>query len=179
MTRNWALLSILLFLTSVANTQTVLKDGDRSVLKDRDQGKVQIVAKTDHSGLEVSRAGVSANSEALPIAPSRLVTPPSERTADTKFWLVNGYDALWTVVDIETTAANLSRNPTCREMNPLVGARPSRKVLYLSNLPVMVGAGYLSYRSRKHHGKHWYLLPALSGSAHAAGSIWNMTGSSC
>jgi hypothetical protein len=118
--------------------------------------------------------------EALPIAPSKLTTVAEpQKVANKSFWLVNAYQVIWTVADIETTASNLSKNSYCREMNPLVGSRPSRTVLYLSNLPIMAGAGYLSYRAKKKQGRFWYLLPSIAGSAHAAGTVWNMTGSSC
>ena len=116
----------------------------------------------------------------VPVAPSMLVRPvETPRAADKKFWIINAFDAVWTVADVETTVANLNSNPYCREMNPLVGTRPSRTTLYLSNIPVMVGAGYLSYRSHKRQGKRWYLLPSIAGGAHAAGALWNVAGSNC
>ena len=165
MKRTWALVVSLFFLTVLGNTQTLKTSGG--------------IETASNSAAPVSFADVS-NAEMLPVAPSKLAKPlEGERAANKTFWIVNAYQFLWTVADIESTAFNLNKSSTCREMNPLVGSRPSRATLYLSNLPVMVGAGYLSYRSRTKHGKYWYLLPSIAGSAHAAGTVWNMTGSSC
>jgi hypothetical protein len=109
-----------------------------------------------------------------------LVRPvDTPRGADKKFWMINAFDVVWTIADIETTVTNLNSSPYCREMNPLVGSRPSRTTLYLSNIPVMIGAGYLSYRSHKKQGKHWYMLPSIAGGAHLAGALWNVAGSNC
>ena len=164
MKRNWALWLVILFAV-VANAQTTLRHYSTN----------SAVA----SSLPPTINAPSASVEVIPVTPSSIPRLSERRAADKKFWMVNAYDALWTVVDIETTVANLKSDPSCQEKNPLVGTRPSRTVLYLSNLPVMAGAAYLSYRSHKKQGKFWYLLPSLSGSAHAAGAVWNMTGSSC
>lgn len=164
MKRACAFLVSLFLVTVLGNAQTATNDSP---------------AVETAANLPVTFASAS-NVEVLPLAPSKLTRAlEPQKAANKTFWLVNAYQLMWTVADVETTVSNLSKNSYCREMNPLVGSRPSRTVLYLSSLPLMAGAGYLSYRAKKKHGKFWYLLPSIAGSAHAAGTVWNMTGSSC
>lgn len=183
MKRIWALVVAVLLSASASQAQTTFKSIKVSGSTEPESSFPSASFSSSSSSSSVLRpeaALVSATEAVLPVAPSMLVRPvETPRAADKKFWMVNAFDVVWTIADIETTVTNLNSSPYCREMNPLVGTRPSRRTLYLSNIPVMVGAGYLSYRSHKKQGKRWYMLPSLAGGAHAAGALWNVVGSNC
>jgi hypothetical protein len=92
--------------------------------------------------------------------------PTSPRTADTKFFLLNGIHLGMAVFDVEMTQRCIA-NHRCHETNPLM---PSSQAGQLGINFALVGSGSLaSYWLKKHQSRLWWLPPATGAAAHSYG----------
>jgi hypothetical protein len=100
---------------------------------------------------------------------SVLVSRPyttSPRTADTKFFLLNGIHLGMAIFDVEMTQRCIA-NHRCHETNPFM---PSSQAGQLGINFALVGSGSLaSYWLKKHQSKLWWLPPATGTIAHSYG----------
>jgi hypothetical protein len=119
-----------------------------------------------------------AASDAIPTAPSEfhlettstgvgVVAPPERaRTADTKFFLLNGIHLGMAVFDVEMTQ-NCIAEHSCREANPVL---PSSRTGQLSvDLALVAYTAGVSYWLKKHNSKLWWLLPSSGAAIHGIG----------
>lgn len=89
------------------------------------------------------------------------------RTADTKFFLLNGIQLGMAVFDVEMTQRCIASHQ-CRETNP---AMPSSQAGQLSvNLAVFAFSSWASYWLKKHGLRVWWLPPAFGAVAHEQAS---------
>ena len=86
--------------------------------------------------------------------------------ADKKFALLTVLTVATTVADIELTQ-HCIRAGTCREGNPLLPS--DRKKVYAIQIPLAIGASYLSYRWHKDKFGRWWVPQAALISAHGMG----------
>jgi len=107
--------------------------------------------------LETSSTGVSF------VVPAFAVRT---RTADSKFFLLNGIHLGMAVFDVEMTQRCIASHQ-CRETNP---AMPSSQAGQLSvNFAVFAFSSGASYWLKKHGSRVWWLPPAFGAAAHSAG----------
>jgi len=108
-----------------------------------------------------------------PIAPSNgsispkmqrpIPEPPTPRFFDRQFKMLTALSIAATTADIEST---LHCSQSCREVNPLYGAHPTRARLYGINAPFLVGELMISRMVRKRlPGRKLWMVPSLSLSA--------------
>jgi len=121
------------------------------------------------------------------LGPRRLVDAPppltivtvssvhKPKTADRRFVLLQLVQFATTVADIETTRYGIRHGGY--ERNLFIGSHPSIASLYAISIPVDVGLGVWSYRLKKKapHSGNWMIPPILSGAAHSAAAIWNLS----
>ena len=109
-----------------------------------------------HPGAVYAGAGI--------VAPGRPVAIP--RTADSKFFLLNGMHLGMAIFDVEMTQRCIASHH-CRETNPVM---PSSQAGQLSvNFAIVAYCSALSYWLRKHNSKLWWLPPAGGAVVHSVG----------
>lgn len=92
--------------------------------------------------------------------------PTSPRTADSRFFLLNGLHLGIAVFDVEMTQRCIT-NHRCHETNPLM---PSSQAGQLGINFALVGSSSLaSYWLKKHQSKLWWLPPATGVAVHSYG----------
>jgi hypothetical protein len=90
----------------------------------------------------------------------------SPRTADTKFFLLNGLHLGMAVFDVEMTQRCIT-NHRCHETNPLM---PSSQAGQLSiNFALVSSISLASYWLKKHQSKLWWLPPVTGVAVHSYG----------
>ncbi|HZD47145.1 MAG TPA: hypothetical protein VE178_00245, partial [Silvibacterium sp.] len=88
------------------------------------------------------------------------------RTADAKFFLLNGLYLGMAVFDVEMTQRCIAAQH-CRELNPLM---PSSHAGQLTiNFALVAGVSTASYWLKKHSSAVWWLPPVAGTAAHSAG----------
>ncbi|MBV8632571.1 MAG: hypothetical protein JOZ83_16715 [Silvibacterium sp.] len=92
--------------------------------------------------------------------------PGPSRTADSRYFLVNGSFLGMAVFDVEMTQHCIA-DRHCREQNPLM---PSSHAGQLGlNLGLVAGVSGASYWLKKHRSSLWWLPSATGIAAHSAG----------
>ncbi len=93
--------------------------------------------------------------------------PALRRTADSKFFLLNGIHLGMAILDVEMTQRCISSH-RCRETNPVM---PSSQAGQLSvNFAVFAFSSGASYWLKKHDSGVWWIPPAFGTAVHAAGA---------
>ena len=121
-----------------------------------------------------SEAAVSRSNEAYSLPPafsaSLYVQPTYKqpRTADSKFFLVNGLHLGWAALDIGMTHHCIA-NHHCREGNPIMPTSWGPQVAI--NAVFVSTSALISYHLKKQSSKAWWLSPVIGASAHTAGAI--------
>ena len=98
-----------------------------------------------------------------------IVTTPLQavpRTADSKFFWLNGLHLGMAVFDVEMTQRCIDSRH-CREVNPMM---PSSQAGKLSlNIALVAYSSGISYWLKKHNSKVWWLPPSAGIAIHSAG----------
>src|SRR5271154_1181319 len=88
------------------------------------------------------------------------------RTADSKFFWLNGIQLGMAVFDVEMTQRCIASHH-CREANPVM---PSSQAGRLSlNVALVAYSSGISYWLKKHNSKLWWLPPSAGAAIHSAG----------
>ena len=88
------------------------------------------------------------------------------RTANSKFFLINGIHLGMAIFDVEMTQRCIASHH-CREANPLM---PSSQAGQLSvNFAVVAYSSGISYWLKKHNSKLWWLPPSAGVAVHSVG----------
>lgn len=132
--------------------------------------KLDLESANDHATVRslpnFSRGAYSGTSNSSSSVVVSRPYPTSPRTADTKFFLLNGIHLGMAVFDVEMTQHCIA-NHRCHETNPLM---PSSQAGQLGINFALVGSGSLaSYWLKKHQSKLWWLPPATGTIAHSYG----------
>jgi len=125
---------------------------DLAMARDNAVGK----APSDfHPGTASAGAGFAA--PAPPVAP---------RTADSKFFLLNGIQLGVAVFDVEMTQRCIASHH-CRETNPVM---PTSQAGQLSvNFALVACNSGISYWLKKHESRLWWLPPSAGAAIHSVG----------
>lgn len=92
--------------------------------------------------------------------------PVSSRTADAKFFLLNGIHLGMAIFDVEMTQRCIASHH-CRETNPVM---PSSQGGQLSiNFAIVGSTTGISYLIRKDGSKLWWLPPVAGAAVHSVG----------
>ncbi len=119
-------------------------------------------------GLTDSRPVQSTLADFHPATASAGTVPAVPRTADSKFFWLNGIQLGMAVFDVEMTQRCIA-NHHCREANPVM---PSSQGGQLSiNLALVAYSSGISYWLKKHNSKVWWLPPSAGIGIHSAGVV--------
>lgn len=105
------------------------------------------------------------------------VAQAQEKTADKKFWVVNGIFVASTIYDVESTFFVLGRCDTCREANPIIRpfvemGRPATYIFISAADVVTVYGSY--YLKKRGHDKLWLIPPLVGIAGHGFVGTWNI-----
>jgi hypothetical protein len=104
--------------------------------------------------------------ETASVVAAQPAAPRAARTADSKFFLLNGSLLGMAVFDVEMTQRCIA-DQHCRELNPLM---PSSHAGQLGlDLGLVAGVSGATYWLKKHKSPLWWLPSATGIGAHAAG----------
>lgn len=92
-----------------------------------------------------------------------------------KFWILWAAGIGLAIADVESTAHCL-KQPTCRELNPLYGKRPSRARMYATKGAVLGIFFHYSKRwKREGDTSDWMAPPIASIAMHGFAVAWNLS----
>ena len=96
------------------------------------------------------------------------------KTIDSQFLLLNALQVIAAVADAETTLSCVS-SPRCSEVNPILGAHPTRGRMYALAVPLTSLSVYLSYHyKRQSPSRNWWkVYPLTLLGVHTFGALAN------
>lgn len=109
---------------------------------------------------------------------SRAANPPiqepnrkdRERTADRKFWISMGVSTGLMLTDVGLTNSCVQAN-RCRELNPLLGSRPSTARIFGVALGLRAFTAVLTYKMKEGRHPRWWLPNAIMSVVHGAAVV--------